>query len=104
MKYHISNDAFLVYLLIEGPMIYQLDELQCIGQGCSKMVFKHPEDEIQIEWMKMVAGKDMANLNVECRKAFIANSAVNYCNIYSYVKIIIKIISLAFLSKCLMVL
>ena len=48
MKYHISNDAFLVYLLIEGPMIYQLDELQCIGQGCSKMVFKHPEDENKI--------------------------------------------------------
>ena len=48
MKCHISNDAFLVYLLIEGPMIYQLDELQCIGQGCSKMVFKHPEDENKI--------------------------------------------------------
>ena len=29
-------------------MIYQLDELQCIGQGCSKMVFQHPEDENKI--------------------------------------------------------
>ena len=92
-------------------MIYEITDLQKIGQGCSKIVFQHPVDAnkvIKIMNPERVGSdggwKATEKLSASSHKESTNSFAENFYSIFNCVKTNISTISLFFLSKPLMAL